>query len=206
MKLLKNPRFRIIDVAFELHFSSQEAFARAFKNYYQVTPKQYLQNNLGLIAKERPKITSQILEHLSEGINKVPRIETLPAQKYVGLEMKIPLFFGEHKDYNEMTLPLWKQLLKQKSQIKHISGNYAIGLGKGESIESIDEEMTYLVLYPVSEFENVLEGLITYKTREQKYAIFTNKGSGDKTSYSVSYIYKNKTEEIFFLRLIIFSL
>ncbi|AIQ38928.1 AraC family transcriptional regulator [Paenibacillus sp. FSL R7-0297] len=53
---------RILDIAVEYHFHSQEAFSRAFKKVYRITPGQYRTYSRNLIKGEIKMITEQALK------------------------------------------------------------------------------------------------------------------------------------------------
>lgn len=53
---------RILDIALEYHFQSQEAFARAFKKIYRVTPGQYRTYSRELVKGEKTMIAEKALQ------------------------------------------------------------------------------------------------------------------------------------------------
>lgn len=53
---------RILDIALEYHFQSQEAFSRAFKKVYRLTPGQYRTYSRELVKGENTMITEKALQ------------------------------------------------------------------------------------------------------------------------------------------------
>jgi hypothetical protein len=85
---LRDSKIRILDIAFKYGFSSQEAYARAFKKAYFVTPAAYRKNPRPLLLHS--KISTFDPYYLGIGANNMDKtklqeikvwIETIPAHK-----------------------------------------------------------------------------------------------------------------------------
>ncbi len=85
---LRDSSLRILDIAIKYGFTSQEAYARAFKKAYQVTPKAYRRNPKPLLL--RNKVNTFDPYYLGIGVNDMDKtklqeikiwIETIPAHK-----------------------------------------------------------------------------------------------------------------------------
>lgn len=86
---IRDTRERILDIAIEFGYSSQEALSRAFKNQYGCTPAKYRQNPIPIpmtIHKRVlfPKINTERLKLMEEKYLDV-RVEHIPAHKYLGI-------------------------------------------------------------------------------------------------------------------------
>ena len=72
---LKHSQTRIIELALDAGFASQEAFTRAFQNYFGVTPGCYRRDPS---SRKQPGLfpaTRELLEHRFHGVSLTPRIE-----------------------------------------------------------------------------------------------------------------------------------
>lgn len=186
---LLNTDQKIIDIALEYQFKSQEAFSRAFKSHFGKTPKQVRTEKPNLIIHQKPKIKIETLKHINGGIEAQPRIVELPERKYVGLEIDMP----SHLEAAEKIIPLlvstWLEFNKRKNEIKHRVGKTSFGIAKSEGKFNEENMMRYLSAVEVTDFEDTPDGLSTYTIPATRYAAFENIGLGDKTAYTIAYIY-----------------
>ncbi len=89
---------RILDIAMEYRFGSQEGFTRAFKKSFQLTPGAYRKNRIEVIVGNKTPITPSKLRHFLTGITIQPRIIDFEGALIVGIrgvttirKNKIPL-------------------------------------------------------------------------------------------------------------------
>lgn len=83
-KLLYSDR-KIIDIAVENGFESAEAFSRAFKAVYQVSPLTYRKNRLDTFIGSEERLDVGLLNHLVCNVAVHPRMVELPQIKVAGL-------------------------------------------------------------------------------------------------------------------------
>lgn len=79
---------KIIDIAMENGFESPEAFSRAFKAIYKVSPQTYRQNRLDTFIAGKERLDSGLLDHLARNVTVHPKIVELPEIKVAGLDRK----------------------------------------------------------------------------------------------------------------------
>jgi AraC family transcriptional regulator len=186
---LEESSMRIIDIAMDAQFNSQEAFSRAFKKYFFKTPNEVRGKKGSLTIQKRPVITPDLLAHLNGGIEMGPSIVTIPSLKLVGMEMKISDVFSQYQDFNESILPFWNRFSARMSEIQHLKTTDGIGLLKNCDESVLLDQHTYLAAREVEKFENIPSSMVTYEIPKRTYAVFTNRGLGDKTTYTINYIY-----------------
>lgn len=92
----------IIDIAFKYAYNSQEAFTRAFENYYGVSPKKYKKLGVHLSNLYKPKITEKNLKFKNDTIKLQYKIVERKEFYIIGMEYtgknskkEVPKLFNE---------------------------------------------------------------------------------------------------------------
>ncbi len=57
---------KIIDIALDCGFDSPEAFSRAFKSVYRVSPKEYRKNRLEVFIGHKKEMGMDLIKHITE--------------------------------------------------------------------------------------------------------------------------------------------
>lgn len=187
-KILKTEE-KIIDIALEYQFGSQEAFSRAFKTFFGETPKKVRDEKPNLIIKQKPKLSIENLRHFNGGIESEPQLIEALEQKFVGLEIDIPSHMEAALEIVPLLVSTWLEFNKRKSEIKNRLGKTSFGIAKSEGKYNTENMMRYLAVVEVSEYEDIPEGFSTYTIPKTTYAAFENKGLGNTTVHTITYIY-----------------
>lgn len=186
---LLNTDEKIIDIALEYQFGSQEAFSRAFKSYFGKTPRKVRDEKTNLVIKQKPKLTIDNLRHYNGGIEAEPTIIDFPERKFIGLEIDM----HSHLEGAQAIVPLlvsaWIKFNKRKAEIKNRINKNSYGIAKSEGKFNEENMMRYMAAVEVDNFDEVPEGLTSYTITPQTYAIFKNVGLGDTTVHTITYIY-----------------
>lgn len=172
----------VLTVALEAQFESQEAFTRAFKALFDMTPAQYRKINEPFRLLYRERLEKTDLEHLNERISMQPEMVLQPAMKLVGVANQF--------DDGDLNLPkLWSGFYPYKDKIVNRQG--ADFLGLYESYEESDEgtRFVYICATEVTSFEEVPEGMITRELPEQLYARFAHTGPLSNLEQTLRYIW-----------------
>ena len=82
---------RILDIAVDYQFKSQEAFNRAFKKAYKVSPGTYRKNKIDAFIGSKSELTPIHLTHLYKGVTIQPLIRQLDEVKLIGIRGKTTL-------------------------------------------------------------------------------------------------------------------
>ena len=81
---------KVLDIAISLYFETGESFARAFKNKYGITPKNYRKNGRDVLISNHPYINESYFPFKNrEGLN--PEIVTIPPRKIAGLRFSMSI-------------------------------------------------------------------------------------------------------------------
>jgi len=181
-KRLLTEDVRILELAMDCQFDSQEAFTRAFKAQFNMTPAQYRKAADPFRLLYKDQFSPHELHYLQHELSMAPEIITQPATKLVGIAARY--------DNANLNLPtLWSAFRPYRDQIKHRIGDQFFGIY--ESYEEHEDEVSfvYICSAPVSSFEDVPEGMITRELPEQLYARFTHRGPIAHLEQTLKYIW-----------------
>lgn len=175
----------IIDIALQCQFDSQEAFTRAFKQMFNVTPGKYRKINEPFRLLFKRKFNDQTLQHRQQQISLEPQIIVKPTMNTIG----IPTIY----DYDDFDLPfMWSVFKVRKQEIPNIVGRYGFGIYENyqERIDDTERTVfTYLCCVEVSSLDIIPEGMIGRIIPEQRYAVFTHRGLMDTMDETLRYIW-----------------
>lgn len=166
---------RIIDIAMESGFRSPEAFSRAFKAMYDVSPVVYRKNNLDLYTGTKKMLNRESLLHLAERITIRPHIVELDKILVAGIR-------GETSTLNNNLPSLWNHLLKLCSHIPASADARRFGICETDRAKTIicpngNISFSEIVGIEVVTFQDLPEGIDTKVISGGRYAVFTHKGT-----------------------------
>lgn len=193
LNLLTQTDLRIIDVSLRSGFESQEAFTRAFKNFFGVTPGECRKLDAGEFKTlQKPKITMAYLDHLYRGVNMQPVFRSLPEFSVIGVGERFISILSPEKN-NHIVIPkLWETFFQKENQIKSRAGlsNYGVcsPLTSDQFKEHPDEGF-YMAATAVTDTQFVPEGMTAQVIPQGEYAVFTHKGALKKLEHTINYIY-----------------
>ena len=187
LDLLLNSDKRIIDIALEADFESQESFTRAFKTAFDVTPAQYRKAGKRYPATKKVKIDKVYLNHISRGMNTVPEIVEQAEMHFVGLRTS---FFGTDSEKNnigEKLPPLWQAFIPRLTEINHTVSGMCYGIVR--QLKENSDELDYFCAIEVTALTDIPEGMFAITTPASTYAKFTHKGEVKLIDNTINYIY-----------------
>lgn len=184
-KLLNSDQ-RIIDIALESGFESSEAYSRAFKKTYQLSPSHYRRNQVDVYISQKPELKRSVLTHLQENITIQPVIKEIPEVLVVGIEGRTNL------DNNQMP-ELWAKLVRLIDKIPNPhfeKRSYGI-CQTSQQIHSFSKEtvFTEFVGIQVSAHAILPPPLKATRIPAGKYAVFTHTGSLASFNRTYEYIW-----------------
>lgn len=174
----------VLDVALSAGFGSQEAFARAFKRAFRVTPRQYRSQGSGGRFLKKLELDEAYLRHLQRGVSLTPEEVYRPAGLLVGLTTQ---FYGVDSDKSNLgrKLPaLWGALLPRLSEIPNRSVECY-----GVIVPADTEQLDYFAAVEVSAVGAVPPGMVTVEVPEATWARFEHHGPAAEVDRTVSYAY-----------------
>ncbi|MBG9798157.1 AraC family transcriptional regulator [Brevibacillus laterosporus] len=185
--LLKETRKNILEIAFFFQYGSQEAFTRAFVNYFGLTPAKYRKE--GAIIKQQQKINFLDYKNKTKGnlvMNK-PEVVVLNKKLIIGYEYKTNL--NNEKYFEE--IPVFYIDFGRNEYYCRISKKISPNMSYGISANFDDEgHFSFIVGEEVKEINSELEnGFVNFEIPEGKYARFKVNGTTDLVQSTRRYIY-----------------
>lgn len=182
---------RILDVALDYGFESQEAFTRSFKGTFGITPGQYRTHKpyIAFLAKRSAVHTHG--GYIKGGATMEPKLVTREELLLVGLELHgLEILDSPNRDsdaQSQRISEMWGRFNARRGEIAHLSEEAAslgvcIPTGGGVGL-------SYMAAVPVTAVAQVPEGMVARTLPAGRYAVFTHKGAVEKMSDTFAYIY-----------------
>lgn len=172
----------ILELALDCQFDSQEAFTRAFKDLFNITPAQYRKINDPFRLLYKDQFSQSTLNFLKNELSMEPEIITRPAVKLVGI--------ANRYDSENLSLPkLWSAFQPYKTKISNAISQESFGIYESYSEQDDDVKFSYVCCVAVEDFSDVPIGMSTRELPEQLYAKFIHRGPISHLDKSLKYIW-----------------
>lgn len=183
---LLHTKTRILDIALDHGYESSEAFSRAFREVYHISPYEYRKNQKEYYIGSQKELDPRMLTHISSRLTIEPEIVFLKEIKVAGIRGTTTL--------KDSKLPkLWNQFHKLRPSIPHtVPGGRSLCIcetGQTVYTESGDAIYTEMIGTEVASFEAVPKSLAIKTTAPGKYAVFTHRGSLESLEETYKYIW-----------------
>lgn len=168
LNLIKNSKMNLLEIALEFGFNSQEAFTRAFKNQFKITPGNFRKSDIELDEFKIPDLLKIKMFSLNVGFLIDYKILELKEKILVGLETEMYI------DYEFKVLEKFWMKIIQKIDNSDLKVNKKINY----SIISdgyIDNSYKYFGGYEIDKFVDISNDFSQKEIRVQKYAMFIHK-------------------------------
>lgn len=174
---------RLIDVAFEYGYNSQEVFTRAFTKAFSITPGRYHAQKSKIVLYEKINVYERMLVNLEKSIFLEPKIILDKEYKLIGMKEIL-------KPGSEAIINLWNNFISKKSEVKNIVA-HDIVLGICEYMPNItdESEFSYFAGVEVTDFCDVPNKMLCKTITNSKYAVFTHKDPLTKLKDTYNFIY-----------------
>jgi AraC family transcriptional regulator len=174
---------RLIDIAFEYRFNSQEVFTRAFFKLFGITPGRYRALKKKITLFEKVNAYQKMIVNLNQGNQVEPQIILDKKFWVIGLTQIV-------KPGDESIRRLWDDFDVRKSEINNaVIPNNLLGLCEYMPDITDESEFGYITCVEVDDFSYIPKGMITKVIPPSKYAVFTHKGSIEELKNTYNYIY-----------------
>ncbi len=183
---------KVLDIALDAGFESQESYTRAFKQLFGTTPGECRAQGIkSVLSLSKPRITMEYLDHLNGGMTMQPKIKELEEIKVVGIGNCFISILSPDKN-NFVVIPkLWDNYNKRSSEITGRKAHRDLGVcfQPDANQKKHPDECFYIACAEVESFDVIPEGMMTKVIPPGKYAIFTHKGQLEKLQHTMNYIY-----------------
>lgn len=172
---------RLIEIAIDYGFNSQEVFTRAFTKVFHITPGKYRKSNCRIVLYEKVNAYRKVLDNIGRMIK--PAIVLEKEFHVVGLKKTV-------KPGDALIRSLWQEFSHRKSEINGIMNRESV-LGICEYMPDItdESEFEYITGAEVTDYDYIPDGMISKTIPLSKYAVFTHRGNVEdmKTTYNMIY-------------------
>jgi AraC family transcriptional regulator len=189
---LKSSSERIIDIALDSGFESQESFTRAFKAFLGANPNEYRKGEFDFGLRNLEAMTASLINHLrSGGIGMKPRFEARSEFYVIGVGKAFER--GKTEEIGEL---LWPTLFKRIDEIPGKLGKEGcsyVTYGVCKEIwkdNHIQDQFNYYACVEVKKGTKAPEGMELHYLPEQNYAVFTHRGSIKDLALTNDYIWR----------------
>jgi AraC family transcriptional regulator len=158
---------RLIDLALECGYDSQEAFTRAFKRTFGKPPGAFRARPVTGSAPFRRPVDAAELAHLREKLRPTPEIRELESFTLVGVRERI------QEDTRDRIPVLWGRFLELVSRIPNISSDSGHGLSLNVDLE--DGSFDYVAGVPVARVGSLPAGVIAETLPPCTWAVFSHR-------------------------------
>lgn len=171
-RALAEPGRRTLDVALAYQYDSQEAFIRAFRRHFGVTPGQYRRFESAGRPPQSPVPGGNRME---------PRIVEMEAFNLVGM-----IYFGENK--NGEIPQLWTDFGSRIGRIPNRKSGSAYGFCFMDDAGS--PSFWYMAAVPVEQIAEIPAEMVAKTVPAGTYAVFTHQGPIDALGETYARAYK----------------
>ncbi len=177
---------RIIDIALQSGYESQEAFSRAFKRRFGTAPGAYRERRIHASIPARQPYSMEALRSMIGGIDMEPTIVHKPEFTIVGLE-------GPSSQANNRIPALWDAFLPRGGEIKDpVPGGGSYGICGYLDVKTMDENTEWTETVGAEAYGKapLPQGMVKKTMPARRYAVFCHKGALDTLRTTYDYIYK----------------
>lgn len=176
---LAGGRTSILEVALDAGYGSHEAFTRAFRDQFGVTPE--------TVRKQRHVRNLVLLEPIRMDDTRLPkleapRFETRPHMLLAGLAETYA--YGQTQGIPS----LWQRFNSHFGHIAGQIGNVAYGVCQHADGEA--ERFRYMAAAEVTDAEGLPDGFATFRVPAQRYAVFTHRGHVSGITATVGQVFR----------------
>jgi AraC family transcriptional regulator len=180
---------RILDIALAAGYESQEAFSRAFKLSFGITPNEYRKLGDKSLFLRKVGIDEDYLLHINQNLSLEPSFVEQAPMVLVGLSTR---FYSVDSDKNNMGehLPaLWAQFMSRVGEVEHKVGDVLFGVVR--QIRADTDQLEYFAAAQVSVLGVLPHGMVATEIPAANYAQFWHSGLPMTVDHTVNYIYSN---------------
>lgn len=178
---------RVLDVALLAGFDSQEAFSRAFRKAFDLSPLEYRRVGRRHRFLKKVQIDQAYLTHVRTQVSLEPELVDMSRLQLVGMHTR---FFGTASEKNnvaERLPPLWDHFIQCWDQVQdRVQGT---GYGVIGTAPDDGELLEYYAACAVTAPARPPRGMVSLSLPAARYALFKHVGRAQNLDHTVSYAY-----------------
>ena len=181
---LVHTRRRIIDIALDSGFGSPEAFSRAFKSRFGVSPADYRKAGVDLVVNAKRGLAPEDVDHIAHNVSHRPQILILERREVAGIRGVTSLSENRFPD-------LWEQFLGLSPESWAAADiRYCVCETQDTAYtEAGDVTFSVMLGSPVEDLSHLPQTLVRKTLSGGRYALFTHRGALSGLQKTYQYIY-----------------
>lgn len=183
---------KVIDVAFKFQFGSSEAFSRAFKDEFQISPVQFKKSSVSVLPYRKPSLSASQVKYVMRELTIEPEIREVSSFSLIGLPVSVVSPLSKRQAYMRDITGIWKEFVRRQNEIPQAEPGIKVGaiLGMASAAHHIhDEMMDYVAAAPAPKDGVVPSGFVSIEVPGGRYAVFTAAGFHEQTQFIIDYVY-----------------
>lgn len=180
---------RILDIAVAAGYESHEAFSRAFKLRFGMTPNEYRKLGDKSLFLRKVRIDQDYLLHIHQNVSLQPTFVVQAPMLLVGLCTRFYSVDSDKNNIGERLPALWAEFLPRAGEIEHAVGGVFFGVVR--QIRTDTDQLEYFAAVQVSELGELPENMVTTQIPAANYAHFWHRGLPKTVDLTVNYVYSN---------------
>lgn len=183
---------KVIEIALDYQFGSPEAFSRAFKKEFEMSPLESRKLRPTKVPFKKAALHREQVRHIVNEITIQPTFRNVDPFYVVGVPASFISPLAKRSEYMKCITEIWQEFRRREPEIPHRIEGIAVGLIEGIASARHhihDDLMDYLACIPVSAISQVPEGLQSRLIPGGKYAVFHSTGYHEQTQFIVDYVY-----------------
>lgn len=188
---LQQTRRTILDLALDYQFESHEAFTRAFRAAFDVTPSVFRRSGGLAWNRTRPRLTLHHLKRLPRQTTMEPQIIRLPALNLLGLSTRFIGPMSPDADNTDVIPRLYGRFCPLIATLQPQLDQYVYGAARcpGDADRRHPDELEYLAGINVAPSRRAEPPLTLWRIPAATYACFTHRGPVTKLGETINYAF-----------------
>ena len=186
--LLETPR-SVLDIALEASFESNEAFTRAFRQQFDMAPRDFrAAGRHPTFPRAKREIGAEYLAHLQQGISREPRLVRHPNLRLAGIKAE---FAVPPETFDVLTLGalVWDAFLTRLPEVGRRVDDRTCFVCEITASGPDQLRGSLMPCVVVENFGEVPEGWHTDVRAASRDAVFEHRGGGRAWEYTLHYVF-----------------
>jgi AraC family transcriptional regulator len=184
---LLETELRVLDIAVLAGFESQEAFTRAFKRAFDLTPQKYRALRDKSLFVKKPRFDTDYLRQINHNAALEPQIYEQPPLLLVGLRTWFYSVDSEKNNLGQKLPPLWDDFIARLGEVPERVPGACYGVVRQEHADT--ERLEYHAAIEVTRVSSLPEGMLALEVPRGTYARFEHRGPAQRVDHTVNYAY-----------------
>ncbi len=190
-EIMRSPRISLLDLALTYQFESHEAFTRAFRATFEITPSEFRRRGGLAWNRIRPRLTLRRLTRLPRQTTMEPRLIDLPELHLLGLSTRFIGPMSPDADNVAVIPKLYQRFCPLIPSLQPQLDGYVYGAARcpSDADRQHPDELEYLAGVSVAASRQAKAPLTLWRIPASTYACFTHHGPVTKLGETINYAF-----------------